>query len=83
MDGFDDAQKAHIEPIKPKVKDVKAKDVLGYWTRLEHQYAGMAMQSILQTMPRVSDPDKYMKAAIDLSVKIANTLVNKLKEERK
>ena len=52
-----------------------------YWTRLEHQYAGMVMQSILQTMPGVSEPDKYMKAAIDLSAKIAYALVEKLKEK--
>ena len=52
-----------------------------YWTRLEHQYAGMAMQSILQTMPGVSDPYKYMNAAIDLSVKIAHALVEKMKNQ--
>lgn len=52
-----------------------------YWTRLEHQYAGITMQSILQTMPRVSEPEKYMKAAIDLSVKIAHSLVEKYKNE--
>lgn len=54
-----------------------------YWTRLEHQAAIAAMQSILQTMPRVSNPDKYMKAAIDLSAKIAHALVEKYKKEEK
>ena len=52
MDGYDDAQKAHIEPIKPKIKDVKEKSFPkdeDYWTRLEHQYAGMAMQGMLQS----------------------------------
>ena len=54
-----------------------------YWARLEHQYAGMVMHSILQTMPGVSDPDKYMKAAIDLSAKIAHALVEKYKKEER
>ena len=56
---------------------------IDYWEKLLHQYAGMAMLSILQTMPRVSNLDKYMKAAIDFSAKIAHALVEKLKEERK
>ena len=63
--------------------DFNVDDTPDYWTRLEHQYAGMVMHSILQTMPGVSDPDKYMKAAIDLSAKIATALVEKLKEKEK
>ena len=63
MDGYDDAQKTHIEPIKPKIKDVKEKsfpkDVPDYWTRLEHQYAGMAMQGILSNKNLVEDISRY------------------------
>lgn len=50
-----------------------------YWTRLEHQYAGMAMQGLLA--------NHYITDRIDLSVlitetasAIANALVEKLKE---
>ena len=32
-DGYNDGENAHIDP--------------DYWTRLEHQYAGMAMQGML------------------------------------
>ena len=53
-----------------------------YWTRLEHQYAGMAMQGLLA--------NHYITDRIDVSVliteaasSIAHALVEKEKEERK
>lgn len=53
-----------------------------YWTRLEHQYAGMAMQGLLA--------NHYITDRIDVSVlitetasAIAHALVGKMKEERK
>ena len=53
-----------------------------YWTRLEHQYAGMAMQGLLA--------NHYITDRIDISVlitetasAIAHALVEKMKEERK
>ena len=67
--------------IIPKTKDPD------YWTRLEHQYAGMAMQGIL------SNQD-YCKLLIDENIQgsfaedvsrcaseFAHTLVEKLKEK--
>ena len=47
-----------------------------YWTRLEHQYAGMAMQGIISRVhwPEVKDITEY-------AVKIAHALVEKLKEK--
>jgi hypothetical protein len=85
MDGFDDAVKSEIEKIKPKLKDVKEKafpkDDLDYWTRLEHQYAGMAMQGMIRTIghDRMYPPEKiaiYAEAC-------AHALVKKMKEEKK
>ena len=77
-------QKYNREELSFDVKEKSfPKDDPDYWTKLEHQYAGMVMHSILQTMPGVSDPDKYMKAAIDLSAKIAHALVEKYKKEEK
>ena len=52
-------------------------DTLDYWTRLEHQYAGMAMQGILSR--QYVDFDKI----IEKSVEFAHALVEKMKEERK
>ena len=46
-----------------------------YWTRLEHQYAGMAMQGMLSR--QYVDFDKI----IEKSVEIAHDLVQKLKEK--
>ena len=49
-----------------------------YWTRLEHQYAGMAMQGIL-------GENTIIKYSIDevcnMSVSMAHALVEKLKEK--
>lgn len=52
-----------------------------YWTRLEHQYAGMAMQGMIRTVghDRMYPPEKiaiYAEAC-------AHALVQKMKEERK
>jgi predicted transcriptional regulator len=51
-----------------------------YWTRLEHQYAGMAMQGILAN----SAFDDVSVADIAItSIKLATSLIKRLKEERK
>ena len=61
-----------------------------YWTRLEHQYAGMAMQGILANIDllmslakKKSDdyPAKYTVA--EFAKDCAHALVEKMKEERK
>ena len=51
-----------------------------YWTRLEHTYAGMAMQGILAN----SAFDDVSVADIAItSIKVATSLIKRLKEERK
>jgi hypothetical protein len=52
-----------------------------YWTRLEHQYAGMAMQGILTNLGNTISPDYIVEEA----EAYATALVQKLKgkEERK
>ena len=53
---------------------------IDYWTRLEHQYAGMAMQGILAN----SAFDEVSVADIAItSIKVATSLIKRLKEERK
>lgn len=63
---------------------------IDYWTRLEHQYAGMAMQGILANIDllmslakKKSDdyPAKYTVA--EFAKDCAHALVEKMKEERK
>lgn len=48
-----------------------------YWTRLEHTYAGMAMQGMMAHTN--IDYDEI----VDLCVEFAHALVEKMKEERK
>lgn len=63
------------------------KDEPDYWKKLKHQYAGMAMQGILSSdkmlgilgMQKGKELDDMIG---DMSVKIATTLVNRLKEDK-
>ena len=50
-----------------------------YWTRLEHQYAGMAMQGML-TNPKLCDIETPISLA-STAFTIATALVEKLKEK--
>ena len=75
QDGWDEAVKSEIPKIYPKLKGSDP----DYWTRLEHQYAGMAMQGMIRTVghDRMYPPEKiaiYAKAC-------AAALVEKLKNE--
>ena len=57
-----------------------------YWTRLEHQYAGMAMQGILSNPDVNLDYKSYEcmpQAVAATACNIAHALVQKMKEERK
>lgn len=59
-----------------------------YWTRLEHQYAGMAMQGIVMNEKMQEDlykafgKNESMDVTIsEFAIDIAHTLVEKLKEK--
>ena len=54
-------------------------DTTDYWTRLEHQYAGMFMKSFLDNF----DGTTSMEILADDAIKLAHALVEKMKEERK
>ena len=56
-------------------------DVPDYWTRLEHQYAGMAMQQLVSIV-NAGYEYVYEETAI-IACNFAHTLVEKMKEERK
>ena len=57
---------------------------LDYWTRLEHQYAGMAMQGLV-TRGEVlgSSVQEIARDIAEISCEVAHALVEKMKEERK
>ena len=51
-----------------------------YWTRLEHQYAGMAMQQLV-TLVNAGYEYVYEETAI-IAMNFAHALVEKMKEEK-
>ena len=51
-------------------------DTVDYWTRLEHQYAGMAMQGI------IARHNVNFDMVVEWSADLAHALVEKMKEER-
>ena len=70
--------KEKAEPIYPD-----------YWTRLEHQYAGMAMQSYVsnnvylrEIREMCKEPQEMRDLIADLSILLATTLIQKLKESK-
>ena len=71
--------------------DFDIEDELDYWERLEHQYAGMAMQTMLATLynPKYHKELMACYTEVDaeevarLSKYYAHALVEKMKEERK
>lgn len=55
-----------------------------YWTRLKHTYAGMAMQGLMSYVEQIT-PKKgrsFCDEIVDISFKVAHTLVEKMKEEK-
>lgn len=55
-----------------------------YWTRLEHQYAGMAMQGLV-TRGEVlgSSVQEIARDIAEISCEVAHALVEKMKENEK
>lgn len=60
-------------------------DESDYWTRLEHQYAGMAMQGILSN-PRIMETSGCKndhERLVETTISIAHALVEKYKKEER
>ena len=56
-----------------------------YWTRLEHTYAGMAMQGLMTILPNIGGLEGRTPKdeIVDIATETAHALVQKMKEERK
>ena len=52
-----------------------------YWTRLEHQYAGMAMQAIVTNCGSHDYASELDELLVTPCIEIAHALVEKLKEK--
>ena len=80
QDGWDEAVKSEIQKIHPRLKG----STPDYWTRLEHQYVGMAMQGLVTRGEVLGATKQEIAIEIaDISDIIAHALVEKMKEVRK
>lgn len=95
---YDEVFERQKEPFKSKIhkichlEGIEIFDEPDYWTRLEHQYAGMAMQGILSNeihtkhlLESSTSAEEARDTIVGASRYIAHALVEKLKkkEERK
>ena len=60
--------------------DLQEENIIDYWGKLKHQYAGMAMHSLLSNTKRT---EYLSKEIAEMSDRYATALVNRLKEEQK
>ena len=63
--------------------DFNVDDTPDYWTRLEHTYAGMAMQGLMTILPNIGGLEGRTPKdeIIDIATETAHALVEKLKEK--
>lgn len=54
-----------------------------YWTRLEHQYAGMAMQGLMSNIEQITPKRgrSFCDEIVDISAIVAHALLEKMKEK--
>ena len=68
---------------KDELEFIDTENNFDYWTRLEHQYAGMAMQGILSN-PSITERElTTRKGIVEDAERLAHALVEMMKEERK
>ena len=66
---------------KPSALYFSDEAVIDYWTRLEHQYAGMAMNALLHTNNIRNGNLERMRECNTNAIAIARALIQKLKEK--
>ena len=78
-----------IDSIRCMVEDIREEitNTPDYWTRLEHQYAGMAMQGMLSgkwvemMYAAVGNDGQYRDLLTNKAKEFAHALVEKMKEK--
>ena len=70
---------------KDELEFIDTENNFDYWTRLEHQYAGMAMQGLMSYVEQITPKEgrSFCDEIVDISIKVAHALVEKLKKESK
>ena len=76
-----------IDSIRCMVEDIHGEltNSPDYWTRLEHTYAGMAMQGLMTSLPNIGGLEGRTPKdeVVDIAMETAHALVQKLKEKEK
>ena len=72
----------HINCFYPNELDI-LNNSDDYWTRLEHQYAGMAMQGLMSCIKQITPTmgRSYCDEIVGISASVAHALVEKYKKE--
>ena len=70
----------YLRELEPILDDT---EVVDYWTRLEHQYAGMAMQGLMTILPNIGGLEGRTPKdeIVDIATATAHALVEKPKEK--
>lgn len=83
MDGYEDAEKAYVKPIMPKIKGGFSKDDPDYWDRLTHQAAITAMQGIMSNPIGFESirwtSENHEKKVAEIAICFARELIEGLK----
>ena len=71
-----------LEEVRVEERENPSKNI-DYWTRLEHQYAGMAMQGLMSYVEQITPKRgrSFCDEIVDISFKVAHALIQKLKEK--
>lgn len=74
----------HINCFYPNELDI-LNNSDNYWTRLEHQYAGMAMQGLMSCIKQITPTmgRSYCDEIVGISASVAHALVEKYKKEER
>ena len=66
-----------------RLEELDFTETPGYWTRLEHQYAGMAMQGLMTILPNIAGLEGRTPKdeIVDIAMETAHALVERLKEK--
>ena len=84
-DSFGEPLRFYFDEVEilSEENDLKESEIPDYWTRLEHQYAGMAMQGLMTILPNIGGMEGRTPKdeIIDIATETSHALVEKLKEK--
>ena len=81
--GWFKPDESHRKFYRDEIEFLSYEDTPDYWTKLEHQYVGMAMQGLMSYVEQITPKEgrSFCDEIVGISVKVAHALVEKLKEK--